>query len=118
MTLRNSILPTDSTQRINMINVIASIRIKSGIRSQYLEVSKSNVPLVAQEQGCIEYVPTVDLDANLPRQNLDANLVIVIEKWESIEALQAHLRAPHMLTFREKVKDMIEHVSLKVLQEA
>jgi quinol monooxygenase YgiN len=101
-----------------MINVIASISIKPGMLADYLEISKSNVPLVTQEQGCIEYVPTVDFDATMSRQDLDANLVIVIEKWASLDALQAHLRAPHMLTFREKVKDMIAQVSIKVLQAA
>jgi quinol monooxygenase YgiN len=40
------------------------------------------------------------------------------EKWESLEALHAHLRAPHMLTYREQVKDMVEDLSLNVLEEA
>jgi quinol monooxygenase YgiN len=43
---------------------------------------------------------------------------MINEKWESLEALHAHLRAPHMLTYREQVKDMVEDLSLNVLEEA
>ncbi len=101
-----------------MINVIASICVKSGKLSEFLEIFKSNVPSVREERGCIEYFPTVDIDADLPPQSLDENVVTIIEKWESLEALRDHLNAPHMLAYKEKVKDIVEGVSIKVLQEA
>ena len=101
-----------------MINVIASIRVKAGKRSKFLEVFKSNVPNVREEKGCIEYLPTVDIDADLPPQVLDENVVTIIEKWESLEALRDHLVAPHMLAYKEKVQDIVEGLSVKVLQEA
>lgn len=66
----------------------------------------------------IEYAPTVDIDANIPPQILEENVVTIIEKWESLEALTAHLSAPHMLSYREKIKGIVEDVSIKVLQEA
>ena len=101
-----------------MINVIASIRVKAGRRSEFLEIFKSNVPNVREERGCIEYFPAVDVDAELPPQSLDENVVTIIEKWESQEALRDHLNAPHMLAYKEKTKDIVEGVSIKVLQEA
>ena len=101
-----------------MINVIASVRVKPGRRTEFLEIFKSNVPNVREERGCIEYFPSVDIDADLPTQRLDENGVTVIEKWENLEALRDHLKAPHMLDYKEKVKDIVEDVSLKVLQEA
>jgi quinol monooxygenase YgiN len=99
-----------------MINVIASIRVKAGKLSDYLAILKANTPTVKKEKGCIEYIPTVDIDV-LPLQVLDKNIVTILEKWENLEALHAHLRSPHMLNYREKVKTMVESVSLKVLQE-
>jgi quinol monooxygenase YgiN len=60
----------------------------------------------------------VDLDAHLPRQETDENTVTILERWENLEALQQHLKAPHMLTYREKVKDLVEGASLKVLKKA
>ena len=101
-----------------MINVIASIRVKAGRRSEFLEVFKSNVPNVREEKGCIEYLPTVDIDADLPPQIMDENVVTIIEKWESLEALRDHLVTPHMLAYKEKVQDIVEGLSVKVLQEA
>ena len=101
-----------------MINVIASICVKTGRLSDFLEIFKSIVPNVREERGCIEYFPSVDIDADLPPQRLDENVVTIIEKWESLEALRDHLKAPHMLAYKEKVKDIVEDVSLKVLQKA
>jgi len=101
-----------------MISVIASVRVKAGRVSEFIEILKSNVPEVRKEKGCIEYSPTVDIDSGLPVQKLDKNAVTIIEKWESVEALRAHLKTPHMLAYREKVKDIVEELSIKVLKEA
>ena len=98
-----------------MIYVIASIKVRPGKISVFLERFKANVPNVINEDGCIEYIPTIDLDAKLTPQVLDENIVTIIEKWESMEHLQTHLKASHMLSYREQVKDMVEKTSLKVL---
>ena len=100
-----------------MIDVSASIRVKAGKLPEFVEIFKSNVPNVREERGFIEYFPTVDINADLPPQSLDENVVTIIEKWESLDALRDHLKAPHMLSYKEKVKDMVEDLSLKVLQE-
>jgi quinol monooxygenase YgiN len=105
-------------QEENMIYVVASIRVKAGRLGEFLEIFGSNVPRVSEEKGCIEYFPTVDLDAHLPRQETDENTVTILERWENLEALQQHLKAPHMLTYREKVKELVEGASLKVLKKA
>jgi quinol monooxygenase YgiN len=101
-----------------MINVLAAISVKPGKRDEFVKIFKANVPNVRAETGCIEYVPTVDVDAELAPQILDENSVTVIEKWESLEALQDHLVAPHMMAYKEQVKDIVDGVSIKVLQEA
>jgi quinol monooxygenase YgiN len=101
-----------------MINVIASIHIKEGRLSEFVEIFKSNIPNVLEEKGCIEYVPTVDFPTGLPPQELNENVVTVMEKWDSLEDLQAHLSAPHMLAYKDKVKGIVEKLSLKVLVEA
>ncbi len=101
-----------------MISVIASIKVKAGRVPEFIEILKSNVPEVRKERGCIEYFPAVDIDSGLPVQKLDKNIVTIIEKWESVEALRAHLKTPHMLAYREKVKDLVEELSIKVLKEA
>ena len=101
-----------------MINVLASISVKEGKRADFIAAFKDNLPAVRAEEGCIEYFPAVDIDADLPPQQLDENEVTVIEKWASLEALRAHLSAPHMLAYREQVQDLVEETSLKVLTDA
>jgi quinol monooxygenase YgiN len=100
-----------------MINVIASIYIREGKINGYVQILKALVPVVRNEQGCIEYLPAGDMGSGLAMQTLDKDVVTIIEKWASLEALQAHNRSPHMLVHREKVKDMVDHVSIKVLRE-
>lgn len=99
-----------------MINVIASIQLKPGKINEYLSILKPNLPIVAREKGCVEYLPTVDVPTGLPPQVLDENVITIIEKWESMEDLRAHLKAPHYLAYKEAVKDLVEKVSLSVLQ--
>tara|TARA_B110000495_G_C22968650_1_gene568330 strand:- start:728 stop:1033 length:306 start_codon:yes stop_codon:yes gene_type:complete len=101
-----------------MINVIASIKINEGRLSEFVEIFKANVPAVLEEEGCIEYVPTIDYDSGLGAQSVDGAVVTIIEKWNSLGDLKAHLVAPHMLVFRERVKDLVSEVSLKVLEAA
>lgn len=101
-----------------MIHVIASVSIKEGKREEFLDIFKANVPNVKAEKGCIEYRPSIDVATGLDPQVLDAAMVTVIEKWESLDDLKVHLTAPHMLDYREKVSDMVEGVSLKVLTDA
>ena len=100
-----------------MINVLASITINEGELAKFLEIFKANVPLVRAEDGCIEYFPTIDVDSCLPIQVKEPLTVTIIEKWQSLDALHAHLASPHMLAYREETKDIVEKVSLKVLQE-
>jgi quinol monooxygenase YgiN len=101
-----------------MINVIASIQIKEGKLSEFIKIFKSNIPKVLEEKGCIEYMPTVDMPTGLPPQELNYNIVTIIEKWDSLDDLQAHLSSPHMLEYRKKTKNFLEKMSVKVLKKA
>lgn len=101
-----------------MIQVIAFIRVKESRLSEFLEIFKANVPSVREEPGCLEYFPAVDVDIASPAQVQDRNMVTVIEKWQSTQALKDHLKSPHMLKYREKTKDLVQDLSIRVLQEA
>ncbi|MBN2333156.1 MAG: antibiotic biosynthesis monooxygenase [Deltaproteobacteria bacterium] len=100
-----------------MIDVIASIQIKEGRLSEFLKIFKANVPKVLQEKGCLAYAPTIDLPTGLPVQEMNKNIVTIIEKWESLEALQTHLTAPHMIAYKEAVRNIVDKTSIKVLKE-
>ncbi len=100
-----------------MIFVIATVEAKPGKREAFLAEFKRNIPKVKVEKGCIEYGPTVDLKTDIKRQiPYRENTVTIIEKWESLEALHAHMQAPHMLEYRDRVKDLISGSTLQILE--
>jgi len=101
-----------------MIHVIASITVKSSESETFLQIFKANVPKVLEEEGCVEYSATVDFPTEVPIQETNANVVTIVEKWETFPHLQAHFTAPHMLEYKTKVEDMVEEVSLKILEDA
>ncbi len=101
-----------------MIHVIAGIQIAPGQRDKFLEEFHKLVPLVHAEAGCIEYGPTLDAPTDIAAQNCDENRVTIVEKWESLEALQAHLVADHMAAYRERVKNCVAGMQLQILAPA
>ena len=102
-----------------MVHVIATIECNAGKRDAFIAEFKQNVPNCLAEDGCIAYGPTIDIDSGIGAQgDIRDNVVTVVEQWESLDALNAHLAAPHMATYSEKVKDLVAGVSLQVLQPA
>jgi len=101
-----------------MIHVIATIETAAGRRDDFLTAFGELVPDVQAETGCIEYGPAIDLATALSNDPPRENVVTVIEKWESVEALHAHLKAPHMVRYRERVKDIVVGINIRVLEPA
>jgi quinol monooxygenase YgiN len=102
-----------------MIVVLATIELNPGTREAFLAEFRKNLPAVRAEQGCIEYFPAIDIGTNVQMQAATRdNIVTVIEKWESIAALEAHLIAPHMIAYRQAVKDYVKGASLQILEPA
>ena len=99
-----------------MITVIASIQVVPDKLLDFIKLFNENIPNVLAEDGCIEDYPTVDIETGLEVQQVDPYIVTIIECWESTEALKLHLEAPHMATYRSQTKDLVEQVTLKVLQ--
>ncbi len=100
-----------------MIHVIATIELNPGRRDDFVREFHRIVPAVRQEKGCLEYGPAVDLATGLSAQTpLRADVVTIVEKWESLADLQAHLVAPHMVEYRPRVKELVVRTTLQVLE--
>jgi quinol monooxygenase YgiN len=77
------------------------------------------VPLVLAEDGCVEYGPTIDAETDIPAQiPRRDNIVTIVEKWESLDQLKAHLVAPHMTEYRTRVKEFVVGSVLRILDAA
>jgi quinol monooxygenase YgiN len=102
-----------------MIHVIAVITAKPGKREEILRAFRANVPAVQAERGCIEYGAAVDADGALSIQTKwGPDTFLVIEKWESMDALRAHAAAPHMAAYAAKTRELIASRVIHILAPA
>lgn len=102
-----------------MIHVLAIVTAKPGHRDAILEAFRANVPAVLAERGCIEYGATADADGLGGFQTrFGEDTFVVIEKWESVDALKAHAAAPHMAAYGARTRDMIASRVIHVLSPA
>jgi quinol monooxygenase YgiN len=102
-----------------MIHVIAVITAKPGKRDEILRHFRANVPAVRAEKGCIEYGAAVDAENALAFQaKWGPDTFLVVEKWESMDALKAHVAAPHMAAYGAKTKELIASRVIHILAPA
>ena len=103
-----------------MIHVVAIMTAKPGCRAELLERFLAVLPIVHTEDGCIEYRPIIDNDAGLDgaREAIGPDTYIVIEKWASVKALDAHSATDHMRKYSEEVRDLIATRVLHVMRDA
>jgi quinol monooxygenase YgiN len=102
-----------------MICVIATIEVAGGRRQEFLAEFRKVVPRVLNETGCLEYAPMVDVPSGIGAQApARPDVVTIVEKWASLEALEAHLMAPHMIDYRKAVKGLVKAASLAILAPA
>jgi quinol monooxygenase YgiN len=112
--------PSDSQEtRPVTIHVIANIELHTGHRGAFLNELRKLVPLVLAEDGCIEYGPAIDIPSGIgAQQPIRDHVVIIVEKWQTLDHLKQHLTAPHMTVYREAVREMVLVTKLFVLEPA
>src|SRR5262245_2778447 len=102
-----------------VVQLIITIKVRPGSVADYMAAFATIAVDVRLEAGCIEY--------DLYRDSTDARFdnekrpdtVVICEKWESIEALQAHTRhSPALNGFRQAVKGMKLESSYRLLTPA
>jgi quinol monooxygenase YgiN len=99
-----------------MIHVIAIITAQPGKRDEVLREFRANMPAVHAEPGCIEYAPAIDAEGiGAFQTRLGGDSFVVVEKWESAEALAAHAKAPHMAAYAARVKELLAGRVIHVL---
>jgi quinol monooxygenase YgiN len=102
-----------------MIRVITTVNLKEGKRKDYLKEMNKIMPMVHIETGCIEYAPYIDADYGIPeQQKLGDNTITIIERWQGLKALKKHNSAPHMNSFRQATKELIQSTQMLILTTA
>lgn len=88
------------------ITVTVLIKTFDGKATEEIQNFHAIVDTVLAEQGCLHYELTQSIH--------DENHFVLLEKWESMSALEAHLQTPHMKhaieqaeNFRSKLPQII-----------
>jgi quinol monooxygenase YgiN len=81
-----------------MIIVNATLPAKEDKKDEVIEQAKPLIEASRTHEGNISY--------NLYRDVLDDSLIF-IEKWESQEALQAHMQTPEFIEFGKNIQDLV-----------
>ncbi len=98
-----------------MIHLVVTMMIKEGSMEEFMEAARELRHQVRREPGCHGYEYTVDLQSPLDIQEpVQENRVTLIEKWESLEALQAHLATPHMKAASPRMEALREGIAIRV----
>ncbi|CAB1214162.1 putative quinol monooxygenase [Acinetobacter bouvetii] len=102
-----------------MLIVIADIQIRSGAqhRQNVFNAFRKIIPVVLQEEGCYGYELLIDQESNVDYQTKSADVITMLEHWESIDHLNAHLQTPHMYAYQQQVKDDVLDVKIRILQK-
>jgi quinol monooxygenase YgiN len=86
--------------------------------SDYIAKTQAVVPLVRAENGCQMYSLLADAKTDWEKpQRFGERTLWMVEKWSSIDALKAHIEAPHMKAFGPTVRPMRKSGTFHVLQE-
>jgi quinol monooxygenase YgiN len=99
-----------------MIHVVAVITAHPGQRARILQAFAANRAAVLAEDGCIEYAAVIDAPGLPPSPGtLGEDTFMVLEKWASMAALQAHAKSAHMTDYGAKTREFTAKRAIHVL---
>jgi quinol monooxygenase YgiN len=79
--------------------VVATIHVKPGSEDAALEALSASIGPTHEEPGCLTYALHHDLD--------DPARFVVVERWESPAALEAHAQTPHLKALFARVGPLV-----------
>ncbi|MEJ6478139.1 MAG: putative quinol monooxygenase [Octadecabacter sp.] len=104
---------------MSIVHVLAFITAKPGQRAAVLELFEANVPAVLEEDGCLAYEATIDARSAGPSQMaVGQDTFVVVERWASLDALDAHAKSEHMLAYAAKTRGLLSDRKIHVLSAA
>lgn len=100
------------------IHAIATITAKPEKRAALAEAFRISFPQTRKKAGCLEYdfANPLQMEATGSRQAND-NEIVLIERWQSREALESHLSDAGYRAWFNQIRPFIESASMQVLQK-
>ena len=100
-----------------MIHILVTMVVKEGRMKEFLSIGEKLRSQVLKEKGCLAYDYTREIASPLGIQEpVDPDRITLVERWESVEALKAHMDAPHMKELGPKMGDLRSSVVARVVE--
>jgi len=93
-------VPTPTDTRRDLLTVIATMRAKPGKEQQLRDALEALIEPTTKEPGYVNY--------DLHQGTEDPAVFFFYENWESGEALDTHLQAPHLQHFISIMGDLLD----------
>lgn len=102
-----------------MLTIIAEIQIRSGAKhyENVCHAFKKITPIVLLEKGCYGYELLTDYLTEVDFQTKVPDSITLLEHWESMQHLKAHLKTAHMQAYQVQVKDDVIGVKIRIMQK-
>jgi quinol monooxygenase YgiN len=90
-----------------VIYVIAELRVKPGMADRAIAAARLSVAETVKEDGCISY--------DMHQSVTDPERLVLVERWESREALNRHLETPHFKAWRAAGSEFIAERKAEII---
>lgn len=83
-----------------MLYMIATLRLKPGEHPAFMHAAANLIAATRQEPGCISY--------DLQRSITDPQVFVFLERWNSRDSMEIHMRSEHLAAFRALSGDVVQ----------
>lgn len=94
---------------MSQLNIIATITIKPEYHEAFKPIFKRLVIGSRAEHGCVQY------ELNQSIEN--PNIYIVVETWQSQQAIDLHNTTPHFVEFANFAKEHVDGLSICIAKQ-
>jgi quinol monooxygenase YgiN len=109
MRYRFGSIPTVNRKTMPEIAVVSINTARAGQEAKLEAAMRALIEPTRKDPGFIQYDLHRDVD--------DPRTFVFVERWESRELLDAHLRTPHLLAFRAAAPELIENKVLRFIEK-
>ena len=93
-----------------MIVVTSKFSSTPGNRAKIVELARPCIEATRKEEGCVRYELFVSTEDDVTLQ--------FIEEWTDLDSLRAHMKTPHLATFKAERTDIVEKGGILKIFEA
>ena len=93
-----------------MIVLIATLTIQPGSAAAVIAAATPCISGTRAEPGCLSY--------DLHHSVTDPDTMVFVERWAARDAIDAHMRMPHFLAWREQAAGLIVDRKIEIITPA